>query len=61
MFCILIFLNLCVSAFHKVPNYVNAEGFWDKDLPNSNVDPKTKKAEYLHTYDLSKTLGALMD
>jgi hypothetical protein len=27
-----------------------AEGFWDKYLPNSNVVPKTKKAELLNTH-----------
>jgi hypothetical protein len=38
------FFDLCVSVFHKVPNYVNAKGFWDKYLPNSNVVLKIKKS-----------------
>jgi hypothetical protein len=59
MFCIFIFLNLCVSAFQKVPNYVNEEGFGDKYLPNSNVVPKTRKAELLTYKWFIKNLGCL--
>ncbi len=56
------FLNLimylCVCAFHKVPNYVNPKGFWDRYLWNSSVIPKKQVESLIYTWFI-ENLGCL--
>jgi len=56
------FLNLimylCVCAFHKVPNYVSAKGFWDRYQPNSSVIPKKQVELLIYTWFI-ENLGCL--